>query len=590
MRRRPVPACFCLRGGIESQPLDKRTLLLPILILVAVNLLVFLPALRGSFLWDDRPLIPENSQLLHPTFMQRVWRIPYSENLDHGEAGVAERQAGFFYRPLTLISFWLDWKLWGLNASGFHLTNLLLQVLNSLLLFFLLLYWQRPLPEAFAAGLLFSLFPLHFENVSWISGRPDLLAFFLATWAVFCFTRFWRNGQSRQVWLAALFLLFSLLAKENTLLLTLVFLLLLWRRPGGWKQRLLLALPFLLAVFFWLLLRQQASGATPWAFSGQRGIQLLAALGFYLFRTLWPFGLSVTINPALLRDNDLLVAAGIFSLLLFIFLLFWFLRQRPQQRWLPLLLASYFFLLLPSLMLVFVPTAVSLLAWRFLYLPSAVFVSGLAFCMWRFVKRTRLFYLLLAICCLFYTWEIFPKNRLFGQDETRFWLGVEPRGSESLMAQFNIGSAWLLQNEDKAVHIYGRILEQKGDALYPYYASKVHENLAAFFTYKKDIPRARLHFDWLLKNGWANNANFAIQYAQFLALSGETSKGEALIESWLARLPENHLVLVGGAHFYLLIRNYDRAFKLLSEDIRIFKSPESQELLSRIAPLWQDRR
>jgi tetratricopeptide (TPR) repeat protein len=82
------------------------------------------------------------------------------------------------WNPLIWISFMLDYQLYGLNAGGYHLTNLILHILSTLLLFWLFnrmtgMIWR----SAFVAAL-FALHPLHVESVAWVSERKDVLSAF----------------------------------------------------------------------------------------------------------------------------------------------------------------------------------------------------------------------------------------------------------------------------------------------------------------------------------------------------------------------------------------------------------------------------
>lgn len=86
---------------------------------------------------------------------------------------------GNLYRPLTQLSYWGTYRLFGADPFPYHLTNILLHVLNSFLVFFLS---KKLLNEklAFTAALFFSLFPIHTETIANISGRAELLsAFFI---------------------------------------------------------------------------------------------------------------------------------------------------------------------------------------------------------------------------------------------------------------------------------------------------------------------------------------------------------------------------------------------------------------------------
>ena len=84
--------------------------------------------------------------------------------------------AGSYYRPLYWTSLALDRKVWGLNAFGFHLTNLLLHWVNSVLLFTILRRMRIQFGIAVSTPLLWLALPINSEVVAWIAGRAYCLA------------------------------------------------------------------------------------------------------------------------------------------------------------------------------------------------------------------------------------------------------------------------------------------------------------------------------------------------------------------------------------------------------------------------------
>jgi protein O-mannosyl-transferase len=196
--------------------------------LAVATLVVFWPILGCDFVnLDDPENVTENSHVLGGLTREGVaWAFRTGHT-------------GNWY-PLTWLSYMLDVELFGRNAGGLHLTNLLLHVANTVLLFLALkrltaAHW----PSAFVAAL-FALHPLHVEPVAWISDRKDVLsAFFglLALWAYgrYAFQRASQGavGASRVMspsssfyWLAVLFFACGLMSKATLVTLPFVMLLL----------------------------------------------------------------------------------------------------------------------------------------------------------------------------------------------------------------------------------------------------------------------------------------------------------------------------------------------------------------------------
>ena len=132
------------------------------------------------------------------------------------------------YVPIQLVSYQLDFAVWGLDPFGFHLDSVLLHGVNALLVwrFALRLTGRRDL--AFLSGLLFAVLPSHVESVAWVSGRKDLLAFGFGISSVLAYQRA-RDGSdpSRKYgWLSLLLFVLAVLSKVTIAVLP-AFLLLL---------------------------------------------------------------------------------------------------------------------------------------------------------------------------------------------------------------------------------------------------------------------------------------------------------------------------------------------------------------------------
>ena len=137
---------------------------LPAFLLPLLSLLLYLPALRHGFILDDRWLVVENPyikswQYLPQMLTQDAWNIWDRHN---------------YWRPVFTISLALDYSLWGLDAAGFHLTNILLHVINTVLLYSLAnrLRTKRVwyLPPFFLLSIRFKLTPSTLfpsEGTSW---------------------------------------------------------------------------------------------------------------------------------------------------------------------------------------------------------------------------------------------------------------------------------------------------------------------------------------------------------------------------------------------------------------------------------------
>jgi len=217
-------------------------------LLALITLLVYLPARHHTFVnYDDPDYVTENPMVQAGlTWSGFQWAFT---TLDASN-----------WHPLTWLSHMLDCQLFGLNAGGHHLVNVLFHATNAVLLLLLLLrltgaFWQ----STFIAAL-FAWHPLHVESVAWVAERKDVLSTFFGLLTLMAYVRYAQgvNSDMRQVtrtssiqsrvmrhasryyWLALLLFALALMAKPMLVTLPFVFLLLdywpLRRVTGdGWR-------------------------------------------------------------------------------------------------------------------------------------------------------------------------------------------------------------------------------------------------------------------------------------------------------------------------------------------------------------------
>jgi tetratricopeptide (TPR) repeat protein len=129
------------------------------------------------------------------------------------------------WHPVTWLSWMIDYQFFGLNATAYHLVNLFFHVVNTLLLFLLLLRMTKNIwPCAFVAAL-FAIHPLHVESVAWIAERKDVLSTFFWMLTLGAYSYYVENPGFRRYFFVLLFFVLGLMAKP--MLITLPFVLLL---------------------------------------------------------------------------------------------------------------------------------------------------------------------------------------------------------------------------------------------------------------------------------------------------------------------------------------------------------------------------
>lgn len=129
------------------------------------------------------------------------------------------------WHPLTWLSLMLDYNLYGSNAGGYHVTNLIFHVINTILLFALLNMMTGSVYRSAVVTALFALHPLHVESVAWVTERKDVLStmfWFLTMWAYLGYAK--KPGLLRYL---PVVVFFSLGLMSKPMLVTLPFVLML---------------------------------------------------------------------------------------------------------------------------------------------------------------------------------------------------------------------------------------------------------------------------------------------------------------------------------------------------------------------------
>jgi protein O-mannosyl-transferase len=130
------------------------------------------------------------------------------------------------WNPLVWISFMLDYQLYGLNAGGYHLTNLILHIMSALLLFWLFHRMTQALWQSAFVAAFFALHPLHVESVAWIAERKDVLSAFF--WMLtLCLYVYYTEKPALKRYLPVLFsFVLALLSKPMAVTLPVIMILL----------------------------------------------------------------------------------------------------------------------------------------------------------------------------------------------------------------------------------------------------------------------------------------------------------------------------------------------------------------------------
>jgi protein O-mannosyl-transferase len=184
-------------------------------------MLVYANALRNGFALDDRVVVQQNPNVHHLASFGDAWVSAYWPNMPY--------QVGL-YRPLTIVSYMIEWALWHGQAMGFHLVNVVLHGAVSALVVVLMLQLGAPSLAAAVGGLSFALHPVHVEAVAGVVGYAELMMTLLVL--VACLVHRSRAGPVVARWgaIAGCFLA-ALLVKETAVALPLLLIIVDYLNP-----------------------------------------------------------------------------------------------------------------------------------------------------------------------------------------------------------------------------------------------------------------------------------------------------------------------------------------------------------------------
>jgi tetratricopeptide (TPR) repeat protein len=552
-------------------------------IIVVFVAAAYWPTFTGGFILDDNPLIKDNSYIKEPHSI--------SSYLSQ-EDGIIDRQGqgtfhSGYYRPLINLIYRMDYQLWGMNATGFRVTNFILHILSCLLLFQLIQLFIDNRQAAFWVTFLFALHPVNTESVSWIISRNNILVTLFILLSFYCYIIWWKKN-NYIAWIISIITFFcALLSKEfGVMVLPLFFLY--HRFLSGQKEEILRELssylPFIGALVLYFFLRKNVTGAflTPFDMA-----DLLSSIYFIPYLIL--YNLKLIFVPYRLHFFYLdypsspfqwqpILSIGLFMLLAIIFYIY-----RSNKI---LLFSGLSFLAFILPILNIVPSAsslVTLVAMRWLYLPMAFICFAIALVIKKALSRRRALTLSILIVFISYlgVYTYILNRNLWHNNATFFQQEV------------------LGFNNDLLVGDLAEVLRDKGDyeraekyfkiALNKYPFQVYHYiNYAALLI---DTGRPQSAITWLREakslsmtsrqlGEWCNNMGAALIKME------EKGEGLKYFRKAVIYAPDKPMFWANLGGAYGMLDDYENSINALKKGLEI--TPDSVQLRTNLAQSYMN--
>ena len=530
----------------------------PLTILLLAVFIVYARILGHEFMttWDDDAYITANEAIR-------------GFSAEHVRQAFSHFYVGN-YAPVQIISYMLDYTVWGLDPQGFHLTDILLHGANGILLYFLMLRYGANGFSALFGGLIFLCHPVQVEAVAWISQRKTVLSalFMLSAWLLFLRWQQCDPGDRHPGWyLAALgAFLCALLTKAVTVILPVILLLDMVvqnRGEGRMLRRLAPLLPFFLcavlmaAVTMFSQSPASGGGRTPFH-GGSPAAALMTMLPVYvryLRMLVMPVVLSAEYEVPIRQIPDLSVLTSVLVLALFCYGACRLYRcNRLLFFWLMVFVIGF----LPVSQIVPIVTPMND---RYFYLPlvGAAPFFGLTARMlldratgWKRPALQVFMTVLLAVLALL-SWQ----RTAVWRNGVTLWSDVVAKAPLNYEAWDSLGSSYIDSGDEKRASMaYKRAL-----ALNPGYALSL-KNIGVLYLKNGEIEPARQHFLRLVR-AQPNNAEAFEFLGLTMKIGGDLSGAEQALSQSLRLGPRRSSALVLLAQLYVVKGDFVHAREFL---------------------------
>ncbi len=445
-------------------------------VLLAATAIVYYKSLFHPFLnWDDPEYVTENFLIrtLSPSNLKTIFTQPHYS----------------LYIPFTLVSYALDYQFWHFNAFGYHLTNIILHLLNAALVFGLVRLLAADWAVAFGVALFFGIHPVQIESVVWIAERKNVLSalFFLASFFAYTLFRQKPKGKKASFGFCLLFFIAACLSKPVSVVLPLLILAFDLSRGYLKKEKIPGYLPFfagalIFAAITYAITKGEGKMNYHGGSLGATMLTMMVVMMKYFQLLLFPVKQSLLyefpVYPSIAHPQ---VGASFLGLLIVLSAVgyLWF-KDKKLCFW----ALWYFILLLPVMNFVPFP---SLMNERYLYLPLVGFFAVILVLVKRIAGLIPTAAVIVA-SVFGLTFLNLKRQEVWAHSE-KLWLETQAMtGEKSQSPYINLGMHYLREHQiEKAIEQFEKVKSMFDDP-------KAYDGLGIAYFEKGDLEKSIAYF------------------------------------------------------------------------------------------------
>ncbi|MFC1490733.1 hypothetical protein ACFL6K_05945 [Candidatus Latescibacterota bacterium] len=534
------------------------------IILLVLSFLLNANTLSNKFAYDDSGLIQNNRFFSEGTTLKEIFTTNYRFGANNDKDGL--------YRPLVMLSYVLNTQ--SMDPIPFHFINILINTINTVLLFFLIYRLTGNQLLGFITALIFSFHPIHTEAVANIAGRPELLC------AFFMFISFLFLEKKETHLLselsAAFFLFLAILSKETAVMMPFIVISVdfalnrtLLKKLMIRKYLLLFLAVFAYIVIRWIVLGDTMTGNEPMFLNNpianspaqERIATALSVLLRYVFLLFIPLGLSSDYSYnslPIFKSMWNIMPIISFILMFFIILLIFYYRKKK-----PILFIAFSFFLFPYLIVsnIFIPIG-TIMGERLMYLPSVGYALMLGTILTYLFERWKFSIIIILVILFGYSTVTLSRNAVWYDDLTLTQNDYKP-DSNNVKMIYKMGYQYAIRKHydlaeslfTKSLNIYPEFTESLSSLGKLFYDQKQFEKSLSYYAQAKQIS--------------PNDPEMIFDFVAVLTNMRRFDEAESELNNSLKSLPDSQLLYrcMGNlkyeiGDYYSAIGNYEKSLEL----------------------------